>query len=808
MFVSIGGRIRHTHGLTLTDHLMPGWRAALATCLIAASGTIHVDAGANLLWQYGSGAWNDPGRTGVQNQSTPAIGLDGTVYVISDDFKLRAITPSDTGGVHKWVSATVTFGSSSPLFSPEHSPSVASDGTVWFATPGNPNRIYGLDPATGTKKSGMSDGIQITSPKVISAAPAIDVNDWSFTMFTDCVVAVGQNSSGTYVKKWVHIIDFSKLKLPTMASITSATLQSGGGLTWTNQLICWAEVDKNPVDGTDFNNRIFALQQKQFTDGTASTNEAWSWPFPGGKNEVPVGHLTLTSTNGLYVIGKNGSAYKLYYVNGNNGANASGWPMTLSFTPNSNPSLGADGTLYIPCSDGLRAVNPTTQAVTVLQSGMNVISTPVVGADGTIYIAYDSGTTANVRALSSTGTTLWTETLSGGSGHKFRNSALVMDRKGRLFVLRSNTAENDGQMAAFKGTGRPGFSGWPMWGRGYSRNGRAGKTWRAMELDTLGGAYSIAEGISENGWVVGGAHDNFGVYKGAFVAPGVYWWFAVFQNIAFDTPAFGVNNSGVIVGRTMQNWPTGTTMPRAYYYHPNPGQVLLNGLGGVSEAYAINGGSSTRIVGYSHFTTGLARGVKWDPFTGSGVTPTDIGNLAGGGLSYSTYAYAVSSSGRITGVSQTSGGYNHAFLTDTTGLIQGPGNDLGTLGGNTSFGFGINDAHAVVGTSENSSGVSRIFYKPFNQSMQDVGVLSGYSSATGKDVNNNNLIVGYSSGSAERAVVAVGGLAGVADLNAVTTIPSYQSLNRANAVNDWDWIVGFGLDSSWRYRAFLLKPNE
>jgi len=59
-----------------------------------------------------------------------------------------------------------------------------------------------------------------------------------------------------------------------------------------------------------------------------------------------------------------------------------------------------------------------------------------------------------------------------------------------------------------------------------------------------------------------------------------------------------------------------------------------------------------------------------------------------------------------------------------------------------------------------------------------------------------------------RAAVAVGGLAGVADLNNTTSGITFQSLNQANAVNDAEWIVGWGFDTSWRYRGFVLRPNE
>ncbi|HAV62187.1 MAG TPA: hypothetical protein DCY13_07455 [Verrucomicrobiales bacterium] len=77
------------------------------------------------------------------------------------------------------------------------------------------------------------------------------------------------------------------------------------------------------------------------------------------------------------------------------------------------------------------------------------------------------------------------------------------------------------------------------------------------------------------------------------------------------------------------------------------------------------------------------------------------------------------------------------------------------------------------------------------------------------DVNNNKLIVGLNYiNNGYTAVVGVGGLSGLVDLNAVSTLGSFQSLQFANGANDADIIVGYGYDNTQQYRGFVLRNNE
>jgi hypothetical protein len=127
-------------------------------------------------------------------------------------------------------------------------------------------------------------------------------------------------------------------------------------------------------------------------------------------------------------------------------------------------------------------------------------------------------------------------------------------------------------------------------------------------------------------------------------------------------------------------------------------------------------------------------------------------------------------------------------------------------------GCGLNEAHDVTGAAQEDGGKFRVFYKPFGGTMQDLGELSGAASGRGLDVNANKLVVGdnYFDGTVYKAVLGVGGLTVpiLVDLNNAASLGTFTTLMTATSANDADWIVGYGQDSSYNYRGFILRPNE
>jgi len=124
------------------------------------------------------------------------------------------------------------------------------------------------------------------------------------------------------------------------------------------------------------------------------------------------------------------------------------------------------------------------------------------------------------------------------------------------------------------------------------------------------------------------------------------------------------------------------------------------------------------------------------PWAGAqSYTVTPLGTLGG----IFSNVNAINDHDQITGYASLSDGVEHAFLwTSAQGM-----RDLGTLGGSTSYGFGLNNLGQVVG---GSFPASENFYHAFvwteNNGMHDLGTLGGnYSYA--EAINDSGEVVGY-----------------------------------------------------------------
>ena len=203
-----------------------------------------------------------------------------------------------------------------------------------------------------------------------------------------------------------------------------------------------------------------------------------------------------------------------------------------------------------------------------------------------------------------------------------------------------------------------------------------------VDLGTLGGATSIANGCSADGSIV-------------------------------------VGYSNTVGG------------PSAAFKYENGVMTDLGTLGGNFSIATGCSADGSIIVGVSLLALGDAHAFKYE----NGVM-TDLGTLGG----IFSYAYGCSADGSIVvGYSDTVGGPPHAFKYEN-----GVMTDLGTLGGGTSIAYGCSaDGSIIIGYSSTVGGEQHAF-KYENGIMTDLGTLGGVVSTAYGCSADGSIIVGYS----------------------------------------------------------------
>lgn len=205
------------------------------------------------------------------------------------------------------------------------------------------------------------------------------------------------------------------------------------------------------------------------------------------------------------------------------------------------------------------------------------------------------------------------------------------------------------------------------------------------------------------------------------------------------------------------------------------GALWVNG-GNIAASVARDINDNGQIVGYSQ--SSIVYG-DIHAFLYSNGTMTDLGTLGG----QDSYAYGINNSGQIVGNSATTNYSTHAFLYSEGKMI-----DLGTLSeGDFSYAYSINNSGQIVG----KSGGRAFLYS--NGTMIDLGAPpamwdDSYSCAYG--INDSGLIVGEARfGSAYNAIHAAVYANGIwIDLSTITGDPLCLSL--ALGVNNSGQIVG------------------
>ncbi|MEW6592836.1 MAG: PQQ-binding-like beta-propeller repeat protein [Candidatus Hadarchaeota archaeon] len=324
--------------------------------------TENVDG--TIKWNYGGDGWYPK----IFMESSPAIGLDGTIYIGSEsDNNLYAIKPD---GTKKWHFTTYGMVRSSPA--------VGSDGTIYVGSAENNVGgetylrgtcvLYAINP-DGTKKWSFDVGGNITGT---FSSPAIG---------SDGTIYYG---SGDYIQPdW---LSGGKIYAINPDGTEKWSYSTGGGGVYAAPAI---GSDGTVYVGSTSNKTFYAINP----DGTLK------WSFVTG------GMVT-----GAAAVGENGTIYfgstdkNLYALNPDG---TERWHFTTGGWLETAPAVGADGAIYVGSFDNnLYAINPDGTEkwhFTTEGSAWGVESSPTISSDGTIYVSSKGG----FYAINPDGTLKW-----------------------------------------------------------------------------------------------------------------------------------------------------------------------------------------------------------------------------------------------------------------------------------------------------------------------------------------------------------------------------------------------------------------
>ena len=197
----------------------------------------------------------------------------------------------------------------------------------------------------------------------------------------------------------------------------------------------------------------------------------------------------------------------------------------------------------------------------------------------------------------------------------------------------------------------------------------------------------------------------------------------------------GINAAGNVTGGSyLSNTDPHTAGLHAFRYVDGLGMIDVGALptGNISEGQGINSGG--RIVGGS--LVGVDDSVSHAFVASATLVLTDLGTLGG---DYS-YAWDINDNGQITGEAANKAGDVHAFLWTSAGGMR----DLGTLGGNQSVGRSINESGQVAGENRIGTVVTRAFRFTEGVGMVSLGTLPGGTRSSGYGINDSGQVVGES----------------------------------------------------------------
>ncbi|MET3131600.1 putative HAF family extracellular repeat protein [Oxalobacteraceae bacterium GrIS 1.11] len=267
-----------------------------------------------------------------------------------------------------------------------------------------------------------------------------------------------------------------------------------------------------------------------------------------------------------------------------------------------------------------------------------------------------------------------------------------------------------------------------------------------------------------------------------------------------DSYSRAINNAGQVVGYSSIDQSDSSATHATLWNGARATDLGTLG-GGNSNAKGIN--NAGQVVGDAE--TSDAQGGATHAFLSDGVHMRDLGALPG---ATNSYASGINDKGQVVGTSNSVDGGNHAVIWNGTTM-----SDLGLANGTPSWysssGFGINNAGQVVGSSETGQ-----WHRDQNvehamlwsgTTKTELGTLGGDNSVA-YSINNSGLVVGWANqdNNAMSAVMWKNGQA--INLNSLTNDSDWH-LYMATGINDQGAIVGLAMNGRSETRSFVLSVS-
>ena len=245
---------------------------------------------------------------------------------------------------------------------------------------------------------------------------------------------------------------------------------------------------------------------------------------------------------------------------------------------------------------------------------------------------------------------------------------------------------------------------------------------RSLGIVAPNGEDTIAYDMNALGQVIAVLQDDDGNQRGVLYDKGKIIELGSLGGKFSD--AKGINDNGVIVGSARKE----NSRWSAFLFDRAGGMHVLGTLGGPSS-YGMALNQHGHAVGFADIANG-----DWHAFLYDGSEELkDLGTL-GGRISY---AADINNRGQVVGTAQLANGYRRAFLYEPgRGMI-----NLGTLGGRISSATAINDNGIVAGASEMKNRRWHAFVHD-GKRMIDLGALIGQGDSFATGINNAGHVVG------------------------------------------------------------------